>query len=264
MATSFRTDRAEYERLNEIFERVIALAPDDRAASLEKLCAGDPDLLAQARLILEKHNDQDSFLDHPALGVEFSLETSSANDQANEFIGREIAGCTITRLISAGGMGVVYEAQQHNPERRVAIKMMRAGLWSHGARDRFSHEVNALGRLRHPNVAQIHQSGLIEDGASLPYFVMEYIEDARSITQWAQERDLTAEAQLHVFLQACDAVQHGHQHGIIPRDLKPDNILIGSDGRVKVIDFGVAKATESDLAVTMNTSPGQLVGTLQY
>ena len=110
MATSFRTDRAEYERLNEIFEKVIALEPDERGASLEKLCAGDPDLLAQARLLLQKHNEQDSFLDHPALGVGFALETSTVNDQADEFIGREIAGCTITRLISAGGMAIVYEA----------------------------------------------------------------------------------------------------------------------------------------------------------
>lgn len=264
MATPFSTDRAEYERLSEIFERIIALAPAERGASLEKLCAGDPDLLAKMRLMLEKHIKQDSFLDHPALGVGFTLETSGVDEQVKEFIGREIAGCTITRLISAGGMGIVYEAQQHNPRRRVAIKMMRAGLWSRGARDRFSHEVNALGRLRHSNIAQIHQSGLIEDGASLPYFVMEFVEDAQSITQWAQEHHLSEEAKLKVFLQSCDAVQHGHQHSIIHRDLKPENILIGSDGQVKVIDFGVAKATESDLSLTMNTAPGQLVGTLQY
>ena len=156
MATSFTTDSEEYKHLYEIFERVISLAPDEREACLDKLCAGDPDLLAQARLMLQQHNEQDSFLDHPALGVGFTLESSSVNDQADEFIGREIAGCTITRLISVGGMGLVYEAQQHNPKRRVAIKMMRAGLWSRGARDRFSHEVHALGRLRHPNVAQIH------------------------------------------------------------------------------------------------------------
>ncbi|MBU0616722.1 MAG: serine/threonine protein kinase, partial [Planctomycetes bacterium] len=116
--------------------------------------------------------------------------------------------------------------------------------------------------LRHPNVAEIYEAGT---HLGLPYFVMEYIADAQPITDYAEQHDLSTRDRLELFAQVCDAVHHGHQRGIIHRDLKPANILVDEAGRVKVIDFGVARATDADIALTtLRTETGQLIGTLQY
>jgi non-specific serine/threonine protein kinase/serine/threonine-protein kinase len=100
---------------------------------------------------------------------------------------------------------------------------------------------------------------------AVPYFAMEYIPGARPITSYAMEHGVGLRQRLALFAKVCDAVHHGHQKGIIHRDLKPANILVDSGGTPKVIDFGVARATDSDLALTtQQTCIGQLVGTMQY
>ena len=159
-------------------------------------------------------------------------------------------------------MGTVYLAEQQSPRRQVALKLLRAGIASSSALRRFEYEAEILAHLRHPNVAEIYEAGT---HLGLPYFVMEYIADARPITDYAEQHDLPMRDRLKLFAQVCDAVHHGHQRGIIHRDLKPANILVDAAGWVKVIDFGVARATDADLALTtLRTETGQLVGTLQY
>lgn len=172
----------------------------------------------------------------------------------------------VKRPIGSGGMGTVYEAVQEQPRRTVALKVMRRGIASRSALRRFEYESQLLARLRHPGIAQVHEAGTFDDGSGpIPYFAMEYIPAARSITAYAQEKGLGTRQRLELFLKVCDAVHHGHQKGIIHRDLKPPNILVDSAGLPKIIDFGVARATDSDLAVTtLQTDVGQLVGTLQY
>jgi thiol-disulfide isomerase/thioredoxin len=173
---------------------------------------------------------------------------------------------TIRRLIDSGGMGNVYEGIQEHPRRPVAIKVMRQGVTSAEALRRFEIEAQLLARLRHPAVAQVYEAGTYESPSGpVPYFAMEYIPAARTITDHAVKNGLDTAARLDLFATVCDAVHHGHQKGIIHRDLKPGNILVDSSGRPKVIDFGVARATDSDLALgTLQTSVGQLVGTLPY
>jgi tetratricopeptide (TPR) repeat protein len=163
-------------------------------------------------------------------------------------------------------MGSVYLATQDNPRRPVAIKLMRWGLASRSASRRFEFESQVLGRLRHPNIAQVHEAGTHDDGTGgVPYFAMEYVPDARSLTTYAREERLGTRERLALFTKICDAVHHGHQKGIIHRDLKPSNVLVDPSGEPKVIDFGVAKATDSDLAITtVRGDLGQLIGTLQY
>lgn len=179
-----------------------------------------------------------------------------------------VGGYHIKRVIASGGMGTVFEAVQDNPRRTVALKLMRAGLASRSAMRRFEYEAQILARLRHPGIAQIYEAGTHTDpltGLAAPYFAMEYVPAARSLIQYADERRLGARERLALFAQVCDAVHHGHQKGIIHRDLKPSNILVDSAGNPKIIDFGVAKATDSDLATTtLQTDVGQLVGTVQY
>jgi serine/threonine-protein kinase RIO1 len=172
----------------------------------------------------------------------------------------------VRRVISSGGMGTVYEALQEHPRRTVAVKVMSPGVVSRSALGRFEHESQILARLRHPNIAQVVEAGMHrEGGAVVPYFVMEYIPSPRSITEYAREHHLGIRQKLELFAKVCDAVQHGHEKGVIHRDLKPGNILVDAEGVPKVIDFGVARATDSDLAITtLQTDVGQLIGTLQY
>jgi len=163
-------------------------------------------------------------------------------------------------------MGTVYVAVQERPRRTVALKLMKAGIASRSALRRFEYESQILARLRHPNIAQVYESGTHDEGAgSVPFFAMEYIPSAKTITAYAEDKELGTRQRLQLFAKVCDAVHHGHQKGIIHRDLKPGNILVDSSGEPKIIDFGVARATDSDIAVTtLQTDIGELIGTLQY
>jgi tetratricopeptide (TPR) repeat protein/tRNA A-37 threonylcarbamoyl transferase component Bud32 len=181
-------------------------------------------------------------------------------------IPKKIGHHHVKRVIAAGGMGVVYEAVQEHPRRTVALKIMRHGIASRSALRRFEYESQILARLRHPGIAQVFEAGMHDDGSGgTPFFAMEYIAGAKDIVTYAQAKRLSSREKLELFLKVCDAIHHGHQKGIIHRDLKPANILVDSFGQPKIIDFGVARSTDSDLAVTtLQTDVGQLVGTVQY
>jgi WD40 repeat protein/tRNA A-37 threonylcarbamoyl transferase component Bud32 len=181
-------------------------------------------------------------------------------------VGADLDGVTVVRLIAEGGMGRVYEGWQDQPGRPVAVKVMRDGIASGSLLKRFDYEARILGRLRHPGIAQIHTVGIHEAaGVREPFFVMEFIPHAASITAYAESRDLSAAERLELFRQVCLAVAHGHQRGVIHRDLKPSNILVDAGGQPKVIDFGIARSTDADMALTsLHTDVGQLIGTLQY
>jgi eukaryotic-like serine/threonine-protein kinase len=180
--------------------------------------------------------------------------------------GSMLGDVTIVRLIDEGGMGRVYEGLQGMPCRTVAVKVVRPGVFSPTAAKRFKHEAQILGRLTHPGICRIYSVGMgrLPEG-EVPYFVMEYIEDAVTITGYATQRGLSSRDRVALFCEACRAVAHGHQKGIIHRDLKPGNILVDAAGRPKIIDFGVARNTDGDTALTtIHTDIGQLVGTLSY
>ena len=173
---------------------------------------------------------------------------------------------TIKRELASGAMGTVYIAVQDTPRRTVALKMMKRGVTSKSALRRFEFESQILARLRHPNIAQVFEAGTHDDGhGGVPYFAMEYIPNAKTVIEFVALKRLSTRQRLELFVKICDAVHHGHQKGIIHRDLKPGNILVDSTGEPRIIDFGVARSTDSDLAVTtLQTDVGQLVGTLQY
>ena len=192
--------------------------------------------------------------------------TDAPEPVASSLIGTRIGTFTLKRIIGSGGMGTVYEAMQEQPRRRVAVKMMKRGITSKSALRRFEFESQLLGRLQHPGIAQVYEAGTHDDGSGgVPYFAMEYISSARTLTEYAVDRKLGTRERLSLFAKVCDAVQHGHLKGVVHRDLKPGNILVDSSGQPKIIDFGVARSTDSDLAVTtLQTDVGQLVGTLQY
>ena len=199
-------------------------------------------------------------------GLTGFLRPAGSVDAAELTAGTRLGDVTIVRLIAEGGMGRVYEGLQGNPCRAVAVKVIRLGLLSQAATKRFEHEAHILGRLTHPGIARIYSAGVHEHGGCpLPYFVMEYVEDGRPITAYAAGRGLSIRDRVRLFQGACAAVAHGHQRGVIHRDLKPGNILVDATGQPKVIDFGVARNTDGDVALTtLHTDAGALVGTLQY
>jgi tetratricopeptide (TPR) repeat protein len=178
----------------------------------------------------------------------------------------QIGRYRISRIIASGGMGTVFEATQENPRRVVAVKVVKSGLKSRSAIRRFEYEAQILARLRHPGIAQIFEADVYQRGdETVPFFAMEYIPGALPITRFADEQKLNTRERLKLFAGVCEAVHHGHQKGVIHRDLKPSNILVDSSHQPKIIDFGVARTTDSELTMgTIQTSVGQLVGTLQY
>src|SRR5262249_37703477 len=170
------------------------------------------------------------------------------------------------REIGSGGMGVVYFAEQAEPIRRsVAIKLIRWGLDTERIIARFEHERQTLAIMDHPNIARVYDAGATEEGR--PYFVMEFI-DGVPITDYCDARSLAIGHRLELFSQVCAGVQHAHQKGSIHRDIKASNVLVvETDGRAipKIIDFGIAKATNQQVAEhTLSTEIGQLVGTPEY
>ena len=191
--------------------------------------------------------------------------TRTARPSVNN-IPQRIAHYHVKRVIASGGMGTVYEATQDHPRRTVAIKVMRQGITSPRALRRFEYESQILARLHHVGIAHVYEAGWHEEGEErVPYFAMEYIPNARSMLKYADQKNLSARERLELFISVCQAVHHGHQRGVIHRDLKPGNILVDAHGEVKIIDFGVARSTDADLHLTMlQTSVGEMVGTLRY
>lgn len=161
-------------------------------------------------------------------------------------------------------MGTVYKAEQQSPHRIVALKIIKPGVASEHLLHRFEQEAEALGRLQHPGIAQIYEAGTADSGSGLqPYFAMEFIQ-GRPLIQYAAARRLDVRGRLELLARLCDAVNHAHQRGIIHRDLKPGNILVDEAGQPKILDFGVARVTDSDTRATRQTDLGQLIGTLAY
>jgi WD40 repeat protein/tRNA A-37 threonylcarbamoyl transferase component Bud32 len=180
--------------------------------------------------------------------------------------GTDLGGITIGRVLGSGGMGRVYEARQHAPERSVAVKVMRDGIASAAHLRRFEYESRILARLEHPGIARIYLAGTARVGsATIPYIVMELVAEATSLTTFCHEQGLGIRDRVSLMRQVCAAIAHGHRKGVIHRDLKPGNILVDSTGTPKVIDFGVARSIAGETSPdTALTAFGQVVGTLQY
>ena len=207
-------------------------------------------------------------------GFESSIESNEDSESANAFATDgdpgenaspvSIGRYRIVRLIGEGGMGAVYEAEQEQPRRTVALKIIKPGMASPQLLRRFEQESQALGRLQHPSIAQIYEAGTVDTGFGLqPYFAMEFIRGS-SPRDYAETHHISTRGRLEIMAKICDAVHHAHQRGLIHRDLKPGNILVDETGQPKVLDFGVARVTDSDSRATLQTDMGQLVGTLAY
>ena len=178
---------------------------------------------------------------------------------SDRLIGRTLGGYRITDRLGGGGMGVVYEAEQLSLDRRVAVKVLRPEM----TRDpqfveRFRREARATARLKHPCIVQIYDVGEQEN---VYFYSMELVEGV-SLSQLLREQGKMDILQsMHMVEQVCGALEHARQAGIVHRDVKPSNILIESDGRVKLADLGLARAMAG---TTTMTATGAILGTPHY
>jgi serine/threonine protein kinase/tetratricopeptide (TPR) repeat protein len=246
--------RAEIESL---FQQAADLEPAHRSAFLDEHCRGDAEL----------RREIETLLDCLANGKVASLSAVEAFDRIeSDLVGRRIGPYRLLELIGEGGFGAVYMAGQEEPIRRkVAFKIIKLGMDTRQVIARFEAERQALAMMDHPNIAKVLDAGATDTGR--PYFVMELVKGI-PITEYCDDANLSVQARLELFMQVCHAVQHAHQKGIIHRDIKPNNVLVTlHDGTPvpKVIDFGIAKATEKRLTEkTLFTEFRQVMGTPEY
>lgn len=244
-------------RAHGILKQLVAIDEPLRVAEAERLCGSDTALLERVRDLLGALSRTDGFLESP-IGRSVRDAARAVDSPGLP----TIQGFSIERLIGVGGMAAVYEATQELPRRRVALKVLRRSMAGTAALRRFEFETEVLAKLRHPGIAQIYEAGTFDDGAgAIPFFAMEFIDGARTLTDFCAERGLGMRERIELFVQVCDAVQHGHQNGVIHRDLKPGNVLVDTEGRPRVIDFGIARSS-AEAASTGQTTVGQIIGTL--
>ncbi len=182
-----------------------------------------------------------------------------------EPIPERIGPFRILGRLGHGGMGVVYEAERERPRQTVALKLIKPGYAGEWRLKRFRLEQEILARLQHPGIARIYHADVIDTGQGpQPYFAMELVRGV-PVTEFADQQKLGEPERLELIARVADAVQYAHANGVIHRDLKPANILVDDSGQPKVLDFGVARTTDSDLyGVTLQTNAGDIVGTLPY
>jgi serine/threonine protein kinase len=245
----------------DLFAAVIAIAdPGERASLLDRECAGRPDVRKRIHLLLEAHFRSHPLLDQPVPEVTGAY---APNEQPGAVIASRYK---LLEAIGEGGMGTVWVAEQTEPvKRKVALKLIKAGMDSKSVLARFEAERQALAVMDHPNIAKVLDGGLTETGR--PFFVMDYVKGV-PITEYCDATRLSVAQRLELFVQVCQAVQHAHQKGIIHRDLKPSNILVApyDDKPVpKIIDFGLAKAMHQSLTDrTLHTAHESVLGTPLY
>ncbi|MBX3377448.1 MAG: protein kinase [Phycisphaeraceae bacterium] len=245
------TNAETWLQAERLFHAALELDPAGRSGFLDSACLGDGELRRSVETLLRGHESAgDDFMSPPEVTV------------PEPAIPPGIGKYRVVRLIASGGMGSVYEALQDSPARTVAIKVVRTPWASAPELHRFTQEAQILARLNHPGIAKVFEAGVFQSGtASLPFIALEYIGDATPITTFAAA--LSIPAKLQLFAQVCDAIHHGHQRGVIHRDLKPQNILVRPDGHPIVIDFGIARLIEAP-SNTRHTVTGQFIGTLSY
>jgi WD40 repeat protein/serine/threonine protein kinase len=232
-----------------------------RCLYLQESCGDDAALQARVVALLRVHDEEPSFLESPAEGL-----PATVDEPISERPGTVIGPYKLLEPIGEGGFGVVFMAEQQQPVRRkVALKVLKPGMDTRQVVARFEAERQALALMDHPNIAHILDGG--EAASGRPYFVMELVRGI-PITEFCDQSHLPVRQRLELFLSVCQAVQHAHQKGIIHRDLKPSNVLVtlhDDKAVVKVIDFGIAKATGQQLTdKTLFTNFAQMIGTPLY
>lgn len=235
-------EQKDWERLKELFTAAAELPPDERGSFVTAECVGNSVLEAELRSLLDAHGEGEKLIEDRG----FQLPRPTEGDLV-DYRGRQFGKYRIVREIGYGGMGTVFLAERSDGEfeQKVALKIIRQTVADSGAEQRFRRERKILAGLNHPNIAQLHDGGISELGEL--YFAMEYIE-GRPITLFADQKGLSIEERLRLFLKVCSAVSFAHRNLTVHRDIKPTNILVTQDREPKLLDFGLAKMIDQGVA----------------
>jgi serine/threonine-protein kinase len=228
-------DSPRWQRVQSLFHEAADLPTDRQRPFLERECVDDPSLVEDALALLAEDARSDSLLDRGiGLAAVHVLGRSGEHDLPNKRLGPY----RITHMLGEGGMGVVYHAERDDLGTVAAIKILRDAWLSPARRERFASEQRTLAQLNHPFIARLYDAGSLADGT--PWFVMEFVEGT-PITEYCRTHATSLVGRVRLFRDVCEAVQHAHRHLVVHRDLKPSNIMVGNDGIVKLLDFGIAK-----------------------
>ncbi|HYP12515.1 MAG TPA: serine/threonine-protein kinase, partial [Bryobacteraceae bacterium] len=233
-----------WQRVKDLLNAALEVAPPERDDYLDKQCGSDAALRNEVQSLLASYDEAgDDFMD--GVREEPPAATLKTDDP---FVGMRVGPYRVIEEIGHGGMGTVFRAVRADDayRKQVAIKVVRRGMSHDFVLRRFRHERQIMATLEHPNIARLLDGGATEDG--LPYFVMEYVQRGEPIDTYCDRNQLNTRERLELFRQICSAVQAAHERQIIHRDIKPTNILVNSRGEPKLLDFGIAKILDPELA----------------
>lgn len=251
-------DAARWDRVQRLFHAVADLPPEQQSDFLAAECDGDPSLVADTLALLAADARGNSLIDD---GVARAAGRVFAQAAEHPLPAERFGQYRITRVLGEGGMGVVYLAQRDDLDTVAAVKILRDAWLSPARRERFASEQRTLAQLNHPLIARLYDANTLADGT--PWIVMEYVEGV-PLTEYCATHATSLPGRLRLLRDVCEAVQHAHRQLVIHRDLKPTNILVRSDGTVKLLDFGIAKQLESLDAVADQTRTGLRLMTPAY
>src|SRR5437867_5691725 len=255
-----------WQRVTKLFDEALERPREERAEFLKSACAGNADLLRELESLLAQHDAESGFLESPAVAA---VAERIADDAQHLPIGKQLGHYRIEALLGRGGMGEVYRARDTKLGREVAIKVLPAAFSADADRlHRFQQEACAAGALNHPNILVIHH---IDTYEGAPCIVSELLE-GETLRQRMRGAMLAQRRVIEYAAQIANGLAAAHEKGIVHRDLKPDNIFITKDGRVKILDFGIAKLTQADGSQSqtdiptrrVDTDPGMVLGTVGY
>jgi eukaryotic-like serine/threonine-protein kinase len=253
-----------WQHAKEIFGRALEYDPPQRSAFLSNVCGEDQAMRREIEALIAAHQEPGSFIDSPA--YEIAAEMLASNEEISP--GKRVGHYEVLTLLGKGGMGEVYLALDSNLRRRVALKFLPSSFTKDSYRlQRFEQEARAASALNHPNILTIHEIGEAEGRR---FIATEYIK-GETLSQRIEAGRLTAVEALHIAEQIASALAEAHAAAIVHRDIKPDNVMLRSDGVVKVLDFGLAKLTEEEASgpvesrrAQIKTSAGVVMGTIRY
>jgi len=243
---SIALDPPRWRAAAELFDEALELSATERPAFLDRVCAAGSELRAAVEALIAADRNAADFLERPAV--------EHAEAMAVSRVGERIGAFRLVREIGRGGMGEVYRAERDDGQfdQRVAIKLIQARPASERLLRDFLRERRILARLEHPHIARLFDGGMTADGH--PYLIMEYVE-GEAITTWCEAKRLPLEDRLRLFLAVCEAVEAAHQAQVVHRDLKPSNILVGGQGHVKLLDFGIARTMDHESTASSTALP---------
>jgi serine/threonine protein kinase len=256
-----REDDNKAAILDEALTRFVNVYVQGENPDIDEFVRQYPQHQTLIRRRIESLREIDSLFDSLVRADEIDF---AATATGYDLAGRRIGQFEIREMIGRGGMGIVYLARDTKLKRSVAIKSMPAELQANSrARTRFRREAELLASLNHPNIAAIYD--IVEQEESAGYLVLEYV-PGETLAQRIAREPLRLEDAFSIGLQIAEAVAAAHDKGVVHRDLKPGNIKITPEGKVKVLDFGLAKASppKGQSVETAVTRPGRIMGTPAY